>query len=116
MRPLPDPSRVYRIWISVTVGDHSADRTFKRPALALFAKEGRLNCPLPGLPALSTSSRLLAPDLPDTTTPPESPHPLPRTLFRHEPARARHGLLRQVMGNSLSGVRSVVPGSAVPAL
>jgi hypothetical protein len=33
-------------------------------------QEGCLNWPLPGLPALSTSSRLLAPDLPDTTTPP----------------------------------------------
>jgi ABC-type phosphate/phosphonate transport system permease subunit len=45
-------------------------RTFKRPALALFTEEGRLNCPLPGLPALLTSSRLLAPDLTDTTTAP----------------------------------------------
>jgi hypothetical protein len=45
-----------------------ADRTFadsfKRSALALFAEDGRPNCPLTGLPSLFTSSRLPAPDLP----------------------------------------------------
>lgn len=67
----------------------AADRTFKRPALALFAEEGRLNCPLPGLPALFASSRLPAPDLPDTTTPPESPHPLLCSPFWRKSAQAR---------------------------
>jgi hypothetical protein len=52
---------------------NAADSTFKPPAVALFTDEGRLNFPVPGLPALFTISSLLAPDLPDTTTPPESP-------------------------------------------
>jgi len=40
--------------------------------------------PSGGLPALPTSARFPAPDLPDTTTLPESPHPPLHSPFRHE--------------------------------
>ncbi len=33
--------------LSLSYSWDPADRSFKRPALALFAEEGRLNCPLP---------------------------------------------------------------------
>ncbi len=74
----------------------AADSTFKPPALALFTDEGRLNFPVPGLPALFTSSSLLAPDLPDTTTPPESPalcRATPSGTNRPKPAERQLGLM-----------------------
>jgi hypothetical protein len=67
----------------------SADRTFKRPALALFAEEGCLNCPLAGLPA-SFPRCSPVPDslLPICPTPPSRLNPLP---FAAHPVPARIG-------------------------